>query len=177
MRSDPRESLRLFYALWPDAATRTALTALQATMSGNTTRHENLHVTLAFLGQQPVTLLPMLKDVLIALPKPDMTLVLNRVGYFARRRIAWAGMHLTSEPLIDLQRTLTRELSQRGVAFDERVNFKPHVTLARDTAPPADIPFEPIVWHVQEVALVESVTHAGGVRYRVLASHGIGDRS
>src|SRR5437667_76833 len=54
MRDPQQRKLRLFYALWPDAATRAALTRLQLAVRGRNMRPENFHLTLAFLGEQPI---------------------------------------------------------------------------------------------------------------------------
>ncbi len=164
-------SLRLFYALWPDDATRAALAKLQLLTTGNSTRYENLHITLAFLGQQPAQRAPRLEHILAHLPIAPMTLVLDRVGYFVRKRIAWAGMHNVPDTLIQLQKRLMHDLVQEGIEFYDRTGFRPHVTLARDSDAPPDLPFEPIAWNVTQIALVQSVTLPGGVRYDVLASH------
>lgn len=166
-------SLRLFFALWPDDATRSALLRLQAMMQGQLTRYENLHVTLAFLGQQPAALLPDLKQILERLPRADITLTLDRIGYFTRKRIAWAGTHDVPENLLRLHQQLANALAALGLPPDTREDFKPHVTLARDAAPPSDTAFTPIVWHVNRIALVKSETLSTGVCYKVLASRPI----
>jgi 2'-5' RNA ligase len=171
MSSDPQEAgLRLFFALWPDPETRAALAALQQRIKGRKTLYGNLHVTLAFQGMQSATLLPLLRQILAGLPPPDLTLDIDRIGYFARRRIAWAGSHQPPDTLLTLQRSLTEALLQHHVAFDNRPSFTPHITLARDAAPPSDFPFDPIRWHAGHVALVQSSTLAEGAAYRVLAS-------
>ena len=58
------ENLRLFYALWPDQATRAALMRLQSGLAGRRIAPGNLHLTLAFLGMQPSALLPQLAGAL-----------------------------------------------------------------------------------------------------------------
>jgi 2'-5' RNA ligase len=166
-------SLRLFFALWPDDATRAALMRLQAVMQGQLTPYENLHVTLAFLGQQPAALLPDLKRILERLPRTDVTLTLDRVGYFTRKRIAWAGTHKVPENLLRLHQQLANAITALGLATDTPESFKLHVTLARDAAPPPDTAFTPIVWHAGRIALVKSETLSTGVRYEVLASRPI----
>jgi 2'-5' RNA ligase len=171
MHADTPDSLQLFYALWPDDATRAALQQLQATLPGNQTPYGNLHLTLAFLGQQPAGLLPVLQAVPARLSRLDITLVLDRIGYFTQKRIAWAGMHQVPDTLSMMQRQLTQMLQQQNVAFDNPSVFKPHVTLARNAPAPPDIPFEPIRWRADQVVLVQSSAQSGGVFYRVLASH------
>lgn len=173
MNADTPESLRLFFALWPDDATRTALIQLQSTMHGRLVHYDNLHLTLAFLGQQPAALLPELKEILARLTPMTITLTLDRVGYFTRNRIAWAGMHQVPGTLLTLQQEVAQRLQQNSISFNGQHDFKPHVTLARDASLPADIAFTPIVWQAGEIALVKSVTEAGGARYCVLASRSL----
>lgn len=171
MNSDTTQTLRLFYALWPDDATRSALARLQAAISGRKTAYENLHMTLAFLGEQPVGSLTALRKILADLPVPLVTLVLDRIGYFTKSRIAWAGTHAAPDELLVLQQRLMREIAHQNILADTRSAFKPHVTLARDAAAPDDLPFEPIHWHAGHVCLVASSNEPQGVRYRILASN------
>lgn len=163
-------SLRLFFALWPDPTTRAALAALQARVRGRLVRYEDLHLTLAFLGQQSASVLPALKDVLAHLPPAEIVLDVDRFGYFVRNRIAWAGAHSTPDPLQEIFERVKEGLAGLAVPWDDRRNFKPHITLARDAQPPDDLVFDPIRWQVREVALVCSETHSQGPRYRIVAS-------
>jgi 2'-5' RNA ligase len=170
MDTDTTESLRLFYALWPDDATRAALADLQSRVEGRRTHYANLHITLAFLGEQPVTLLPELKQILTELPRPDIALVLDRVGYFNRPRIAWAGMSAVPEALNALHHDLTEALVRHRIVAAKHTSFRPHVTLARDAPPPDDFPFDAIHWRARQMALIQSKAGPDGVGYRVLAS-------
>ncbi|MGV3652978.1 MAG: 2'-5' RNA ligase family protein, partial [Noviherbaspirillum sp.] len=77
--SPEQSSLRLFFALWPDQETRTALAALQSHVPGRRIRPGNLHVTLVFLGLQPAALLPTLRAILASLPPPDFLLEVDRI--------------------------------------------------------------------------------------------------
>ena len=166
-------SLRLFYALWPDDATASRLQQLQTPMHGRRIPYANLHMTLVFLGQQPAALLPDLKDILARLPRTELTLTLDRVGYFPRNRIAWTGPRHTPEALEALHARLVRDLVDRKVAFNAQHSYKPHVTLARDAALPQDLCFDPIVWNVTQAALVQSTTTAEGSIYRLLATRAL----
>jgi 2'-5' RNA ligase len=168
-----KDRMRLFYALWPDDATRTGFVQVQTNFHGRLTRYENLHITLAFLGDQPASLVPDLKDILEHLSKSALTLTLDRLGYFVKNRIAWVGMHSPPEALFTLQSELAQALLRKGVTFDNRATFKPHVTLARDATPPPDMAFTPITWQANQIALVQSKTQPDGVAYRVLASRSL----
>lgn len=176
MNASTSDTLRLFFALWPDDATRAALMQLQAPMHGRTIPYSNLHLTLAFLGQQPTALLPDAKDVLSRLSAPAAMLSLDRVGYFPRNRIAWVGMHQVPDALVMLQQQLSEALTERGIAFDNQKKFKPHITLARDASLPPDLAFAPIPWRASYVALVQSVTKAEGAVYELVASRSLDER-
>lgn len=164
------ENLRLFYALWPDQATRSALMHLQSGVVGRRIPPGNLHLTLAFLGMQSSALLPQLEHILSQLASPAIELVLDSLGYFPKHRIAWTGMQQVPEPLEALQQALTTALLQHRIGFDQQSRFKPHITLARAAQLPADTTCPPIIWRADHIALVQSTTRADGPQYRVLAS-------
>ncbi len=171
-RMENLPSLRLFYALWPDTVTRTALQHLQDTLplTGRRVPPENLHVTLAFLGERPQTQLPILENLLQNLPCPAMQLEMNRLGYFKKSRIAWVGMQTVPEALTGLHGELLRALHQGGIDYAAPEKFVPHVTLARSANPLPDMAFEPICWEVMQPVLVRSILVPGGSRYEVIAS-------
>jgi RNA 2',3'-cyclic 3'-phosphodiesterase len=176
MNATHSETMRLFYALWPDNATRTTLMQLQAPLRGRIVPYENLHLTLAFLGQQPVSRLPALKEILLRLDTPASELVIDRVSYFSRNKIVWAGTHETPPGMLKLYRELTEALINQGVAFNEQHAFKPHITLARDALPPPDLAFAPLRWRAHKVALVRSDNDAQGSRYEVIASRSLDEK-
>ena len=160
---------RLFYALWPDAATRTALLAWQARLQGKPVRAEKLHLTLAFLGQRPASELPALLDLLEQLPARAMPLLFDHAGHFAQQALAWAALAQPSPALLALRAACMQALAQQGLAPRfEHDRFTPHVTLARQAPPPASQDFAPIAWQADELVLVESLKSSG--EYRILAS-------
>jgi 2'-5' RNA ligase len=163
-------SLRLFYALWPDAATRDALLALQRGLSGRPTQRDNLHLTLAFLGQQPAAALPLLRQVLASLPTAPLSLSLDRSGYFARHRIAWIGPATAPAALIEVQQGLLQALAQQPIRFALPPHFEPHVTLARNANAAPEPITQPVAWRSSQIVLAQSATLAQGARYEVLAA-------
>lgn len=153
---------KLFFALWPDPATRAALARLLPLVRGRHIPPAKLHLTLAFLGQQDAARLPALLAILERLAVPAMRLRIDCLGYFAKPHIAWAGMAQPPAALLDMQGQLMAELAAAG--FDPATHgaFKPHITLAREAkqAPPATV-FEPVRWDGAQVALVASDTASG----------------
>lgn len=163
-------SLRLFYALWPDEQTRLRLAALQAGITGRKVDAANLHLTLAFLGNQPRDSLMLLEGVMQSLMLNPFTLTLNEYGYFSKPRVVWAGPSSPPEALISLQRALWQSLLDNGISLKPVAGFRPHVTLARD-AERLDREWEnDLEWTVNTIALMESTSIPGGVRYRSVAS-------
>jgi 2'-5' RNA ligase len=164
---------RLFYALWPDEATSQRLAQVQALAPGRAVHRDDFHITLAFLGEQPAGVLPLLEQILGNLPQAAMTLVLDRVAYFRRHRIAALQMSEPPAALLDLQAALAAELLRCRIGFDQRRRFQPHITLARNADAPADtVLMPPIVWQAGQVALVQSAAPtAAGAKYRLLATH------
>lgn len=163
---------RLFFALWPDPASRAALAQMQQQVAGRAVPAANLHLTLAFLGRQPGAALAPLRDILDALACPAPTLSIDCFGHFSSQRIAWAGMRVPPPALLTLQASLIERLQHAGFAPDARGPYRPHVTLARHAPPPPpDARCTPLLWQARQLALVESGAPDG--LYRVLASRAL----
>ncbi len=152
-------SRRLFFALWPDDGVRRALAAWQRAHLPSDCRPAHpadLHLTLHFLGQVEEARLRALLALGRGLPLPAFSLNLERIGYWARSRVLWAGPARTPLPLARLHAQLGRGLQALGFELDARP-FRPHVTLARKVRrPPAETALPPLPWAVREWALVES---------------------
>jgi len=169
-RTESAHSLRLFYALWQDEQTRNRLVALQTGITGRKVVAANLHLTLAFLGNQPRDSLMLLEGVMQALALNPFTLTMNEYGYFSKPRVVWAGPSSPPEALISLQRVLWQSLLDNGIPLKPVAGFRPHVTLARD-AERLDRAWEnDLNWTVGTIALIESISIPGAVRYRPVAS-------
>ena len=94
-----------------------------------------LHVTLAFLGEQPEEHLDVLQRVgaAAAQASPRGTLRLGEAGSFGTKRaprVLWVGLDGDLPKLTALQSNLARGLREAGFALEDRP-FSPHVTLAR----------------------------------------------
>lgn len=160
MKTSPNQH-RIFFALWPDAATRAALLRLQPALDGRHTPAQNLHLTMAFLGLQSAEVLPQLCAILAALPGQAITLDLDRLGYFRRAQIAWAGMRDVPQALLQLRHALMQPLQAAHLVYEHEPGFTPHITLSRRASAPALASFETIRWQASELALVESPTESG----------------
>jgi len=164
--------LRLFFALWPDPATRAAIAALARDVGretgGRAVAPDNVHLTLAFLGEQPAEIVPKLCASAAAVEFSAFRLVSDEVDCWRKTGIAWLGASEMPAELVALQGSLARTLAAMGIALEARA-FAPHLTLARRIATPVRrrLP-ERVVWNVTSFALVASELDRSGSRYRVV---------
>jgi 2'-5' RNA ligase len=170
---------RLFFALWPDEAVRDQLRAAQAAMprrGGRPVHVDDVHVTLAFLGQVEAERRACMEEAAAGVRGAPFDLVIDRQGYWPRPRVAWCAPAELPEPLRDLVQCLGRVL--RPCGFEpERRPYSPHVTLFRDSRAVPEGPLElPVRWPCRDFVLVASVPSAApGPRYQVLARWPLAD--
>ncbi len=159
---------RLFFALWPDDRVRRQIASLAREVCERPVPAANLHMTLLFLGMQDEAALDCFRQTAGQVQSAPFDLTLDLCGGFARKRIQWLGASVLPAALDALVRELT--LAMAGCGFEaEKRPFVPHITLSRKAKKPLEGPVpEPIVWHVSEFVLAESVSSPGGVRYPVL---------
>ena len=122
--------MRLFIAINFDESILESLTKLQADWTalgvrGNVTSLQNLHLTLAFIGEygNPNAVLEAMNSVTF---KP-FSIRLDGIGTF--RDIYWAGLE-ENAALSNYVRRLRRALAENGIPYD-RKKFSPHITLVR----------------------------------------------
>ena len=129
----------------------------------------NLHLTLAFVGNVTAEQRSCLEAAAAAVAGTSFTLTLDRLGFWPRPRIVWAGATETPEALRELVARLNAALVSCGHQPEQRP-YQAHVTLTRKAqAPPRRGAIPPIVWTAEEFCLVESVSEEHGSVYRVLA--------
>ncbi|QEV16293.1 RNA 2',3'-cyclic phosphodiesterase [Streptomyces alboniger] len=94
-------------------------------------RIEDWHITLAFLGEVPTAVVPLLRPPLadLAAARRPLTLALRGGGHFDER-VLWSGIDGDREELHLLATEVRTVVKECGVAFAERP-FRPHLTLAR----------------------------------------------
>lgn len=175
------ERQRLFVALWPNDLVRQQLAAAipQPTEAGRAIPLENLHVTLAFLGDVATSRIPELGELAASLSWRPFTLSLVRLEVWNRSLVCLVPDELP-EQLAVLARNVSRELQARSFEVDAR-DYRAHVTLIRERRRGARKPLmqerrdgdrldTAIVWDVDEIALVRSRTSPAGSRYEVIGS-------
>lgn len=174
------DTRRLFFALWPDAATVEALVdwtrLAHDACGGRRMRADTLHLTLAFLGAVGIDRIPSLMELLCMPRGPAGTLALDRFGRFRGPRIVWAGPSAPAPWLAALHRSLWRDLDRLGFPRPNEP-FRPHVSLLRQAGDgdlAAIAPVRPIIWATHRLVLVASAPRETGSYYEVLAEQDLG---
>ena len=163
--------MRLFIAIPLNEAMRDAVISVQEAfrssgVRGNYTPVENLHLTLAFIGEfgDPDRVL----EAMASVPFAPFALALHGVGAFGD--LWWLGLR-ESPALSGYVRGLRRALAEAGIPFD-RKRFSPHITLLRRAvAGPKGMPgveAPPAEMTVGGVALMRSDRGRGGMIYTEL---------
>ena len=168
----PDQGLRLFFALWPGAATAAALharaRALKDECDGRAMRRDTIHLTLAFLGAVPSPEVARLSAIAADIGAAPFTLELDRVGAWHGNRILWSGPAHTPPALALLAQTLADRLRAAGFELEQRV-FMPHVTLVRNARrAPQLSATRALQWPVASFVLVVSERAGSGAQYRVI---------
>lgn len=166
----PRAGRRIFFALWPDDATRATIARATREASGKSggrpTSKDRLHVTIAFLG----SLTQAGVDIACEVPPIGVgafDLTLDRLGSFENGGVLWLGPSAVPPELVALEQRLWDGLEQRGFVRDDRP-YQPHLTLARRGRRTVEAEVTPVPWRVSELALVESLPDGRNVHYEVV---------
>lgn len=167
---------RLFFAVWPDAASAARLEKLAGELAivseGKPVPRRKAHLTLVFLGEVSAERAQAASDAAKDLRFVPLAFTLDCVGSFRGARVAWAGSLAPQAQLARLQADLAARLAQKGFVPEERP-FVPHATLARRIRKPVPrARIDPIAWTIDAFTLVRSETGTG--RYEVVESFAAG---
>ncbi len=162
---------RLFFALWPDEETRTALNNIAQQFNDEKFRlvkKPNLHITLEFLGEVSEQDQQALIENASTINGDSFELVLTRIGWWQQPGILWIGTNQIPEELLKLFKSIKKLCKKRGLKTDKRP-YKPHITIARKVKQ-VNIPTETFEfsWQVNSFVLVESVSTDDGAIYQVV---------
>lgn len=128
--------MRLFIAVNFGGETKRNIIAVQERLReagrGNFSRPENLHLTLAFLGEVAPDRVPAVRQAMDQTAIRPLALRFDHVGCFQRGGgdIWWIGF-AENEALLEMRKELCGRLSAAGFVLESR-RFSPHVTLARE---------------------------------------------
>jgi RNA 2',3'-cyclic 3'-phosphodiesterase len=166
-------SLRVFFAFWPESSLRDVLAELAGKVAseteGRAATGDKLHLTVAFLGEQPDSSIADLQDLAERTGGAAFELALDEIGCFRRSGIAWLGSSSAQPRLLAFHAELSRALRERGFPVDDRP-YAPHLTLARRARRYVQYHLpKPIFWRVTSFVLVASELGRAGPSYRCLA--------
>lgn len=162
--------MRLFLAIMLDNAIKDELCMIQKRLQiqgvkGNYTPRENMHLTLAFIGEYSDP--EFISDVLSKVTFEPVRLVIDGFGSFGDTY--WIGIKEDRGLEANVKR-IRKALSDSSIPFD-RKKFSPHMTIARKIQYgkhfPADVPF-PAAMDVDHISLVRSDRGKGGMIYTVI---------
>ncbi|QNK42580.1 RNA 2',3'-cyclic phosphodiesterase [Caproicibacter fermentans] len=138
--------------------------------SGRFVQAENLHLTIAFLGEIPPEKLGEVRGAMDSVGAAPFFLHVGGFGYFRREdgNIFWAGVE-RSEHLTGLYRQLYEQLQNRGFRLEKRA-FRPHLTLARQAVLKKDYDHGAFVvpakkMRVEKITLYQSERPGGILKY------------
>lgn len=167
--------MRSFIAVPVPSDTADHLERLQRRLgAGRPVPRDNLHLTLAFLDDQPEEVLEELHHELLALRAAPFAVAMGGIGTFGTALF----VHVADDArLTRLHDTITRACRRAGIELQKR-RFRPHVTLGRlrpGAAPPplpsglteTDLPD----LLVAGIALYGSTLHPKGARHEILADY------
>lgn len=140
----------------------------QTGICGRFTAHENLHLTLSFLGQ--TDRLSDLQQAMQQAAEAAFTLTTAQGGSFQKRGgdVLWMGVK-RSTALVTLQNQLVKQLQTAGFVLEERP-YVPHITLGRQMTLPPGLDLATLNWPVinqpvKKIYLMESTRVDGRLRY------------
>ena len=166
--------MRLFVAIPLNEELRDRVGIVQETfrrerVQGNFTPRENLHITLAFIGEygNPAAVMDALEQVSFE----PFTLRMDRTGRFGD--LWWTGFNEAWQ-LEALAGKVRRVLAEAGIPYD-RKRFRPHVTILRKPVYPEgrkieEMGFGPAEMTVSEFCLMQSTRGKHGMIYTELGS-------
>lgn len=166
--------MRLFIAIQLNQKMKQLVSDVQDTfrwqqVKGNYTPEENLHITLAFIGEygDPDEILELMQKVSFK----SFSITMDKVGCFDE--LWWTGLEESNE-LETLVKSIRHVLADAGIPYDKK-KFKAHVTFLRKPVYAngrriAHMSIEPASMQVSRISLMRSTRGKNGMIYTELGS-------
>ena len=172
--ADAHTDVRAFFALAPDDEVRRQFSALARDVArrsrGRAVSGDNVHLTIAFVGDVAATAIPALRAIGDALPHVGAMLEFDTLGAWRASGVAWIAPQEIPPPLSRMHAALRDALVGAGFPVDARP-FRPHVTLARRCVlPQPRTGCPPVRWRVDRLSLMGSQLRPEGPIYTELAA-------
>ena len=180
--------MRLFIAIpIPDDLTPGLETVAAALPSGRALPPENLHLTLAFLGDIPDRQAEDVHDALGTVASPPVRIEATGIDALGHPSPKVIAATVRPDPaLLELRRKIRAALHGQGIMPD-REHFRPHITIARlngrltpdEQARLAAFlaargSVRPVAFTARQFALYASTLHPGGAVHELLAEYPLG---
>jgi 2'-5' RNA ligase len=159
---------RVFFALLPGARERELLASVARLCAersgGRGVQADNLHVTLAFIGEVGAPQVDALCGLANGIAFAPFTLCFDRVQFRRRQQMVWIGCRETPPALQQLVSALHLGLAGQGFRTESRP-FVTHVTAVRRARRAPRVDIEPIEAALTGFCLMRSHVEDAGVRY------------
>jgi len=152
-----RSHTALFFALWPDDATRAQMAQVTSSLGGRVTAAHNLHLSLGFVSHVSTAQVEEFIRIGAALLQGplELELTLTHIEYWRDVGIAALVLRQTPDLLLHLAAQLHDALSHWGLDIDPRP-FRAHVVVSRHISDfRTKALAEPIAWRPDRLALIE----------------------
>lgn len=150
--------MRLFFALGfeeesnQDAVARIVTLKDQLSGNGRAVQNDNLHLTLAFLGEVHEADLPRVLGKGNTVNVPAFSLTTGEVRHWRKSKVQWLSIQEPPSALLSLATQLAPP-----AANDKALHYIPHITLRRHVANAETIPSQPIHLNCRQFGLYQSV--------------------
>ncbi|PKG56013.1 RNA 2',3'-cyclic phosphodiesterase [Shewanella sp. GutDb-MelDb] len=165
----------LGFSLTPKQAQYIEAIQQQLPISIRLVPRDNLHMTLAFLGQASNKTIDALILRVDALNKPCFKVTLDLIEHWQKPKILCLKGTASDPNLMALAKTAQLIAQQHGLHQSEH-HYNPHITLARKAKVMVnDVTFQPILLQPTVLHLFESFAGTNGVEYPILHSWSLSD--
>ncbi|MFC3396487.1 RNA 2',3'-cyclic phosphodiesterase [Brenneria rubrifaciens] len=139
--------------------------------AGHPVAADNLHLTLAFLGEVSEQKERALRALAGRIRQPEFTVDLNDAGQWPRPGVVWIGCRQAPQGLLQLADLLRSQAARNG-CYQTSQPFHPHITLLRGATRPVALPPANFSWRIKvdHFSLYQSLFEKGKTRYQALAS-------
>ena len=163
---------RYFFALWPDKKRQALFSTIAhqglSNSKGKFIATQNLHITLAFLGELNSEQLQLAIAAADEVCGESFTVTLDRFGFWKRPKVIWLAPTSTPASLMQLATDLQARLAKNQITVDQR-SFKPHMTVMRKAySKPKVATVKSSEWYVDNFCLIRSTLNRASASYEIL---------